>query len=60
MGQQQILRIFGQLFRSRLRALPIGCGHHHQLIHVLHVPAALTELHSQPVQQFADETDAAP
>ena len=50
--KQQVLRILCQLLGRRLRALPIGRRHHHQLVHVLHVPAALAKLDGQPVKQF--------
>jgi hypothetical protein len=52
MREEQILRIFQKLLGRGLRALPVGGGHHHQLVHVLDVPAALTELDRKPVEQF--------
>ena len=51
-GEQLVVRIaLPQLLGQRGR-LPVRRRHHHQLEHVLDVPAALAELDCQPVEQL--------
>ena len=59
-GQPDVGRVaLAQLLR-RHRRLPVGVRHHHQLQHVLHVPAAVDELDGQPVEQFGVASAATP
>ena len=51
-GEQPVLRIlFGELRRDS-RRLPVGRRHHQLLVEALHIPAAVAEIHRQPVEQF--------
>ncbi len=51
-GQEEVLRVLLEAFLLITERLAIGRRHHHQLVHVLHVPARALELDGQVVQQL--------
>ena len=58
--QQSVVRVARFDILARLRRLAVGRRGHDQPMHLLHVPAGLDELRSQPIEQFGDASAARP